>query len=149
MARQAEVIEAAEEMLIEAWELLMRLPDRERGFLSAGSRSGWPEVLRDVVTDYADGDARPRMSLNRREMAIVGRVFLDVGCLAMEVAPANRRLFALVLAMKAREGRVWWDQIWVALGGKRLGVTSDCLRMRYDRSLARLAFVDGERLVRA
>jgi hypothetical protein len=145
MARQRVDIEQAEAMMVEAWELLMRLPDRERGFLSAGSRSGWPDTLREAW-EYPDADERPRLQLNRREMALVGRVFLDPGCLTMEIAADNRRLVALVLAMIAREGRVWWDKVFIAMGGKRIGVTSDALRRRYERSLARIAVLEGDRL---
>ena len=52
----------AERALLEAVEWLGRLPDRDRAFLRAGSRSCWPEILRsrdfgqDGGADWADGE---------------------------------------------------------------------------------------------
>lgn len=135
-------------MLLEAWELHMRLPDRERGWLASGSRSGWPQIVRDRLEgDYPDIDARPRQQLSRREMALVDRVFLSDACLTLEVAPALRPLIAVVLALKARPGAggFSWPRVWGALGGRDAGVTSDALRMRYERVLRQLALVEAGR----
>ena len=147
MARQDSRFAIVEETAIEAWGLLMRLPDRERGFLTSGSRSALPAPIRDRITDYADVDAVPRRQLGRREMALVGEWFLDPECLVMEIAPSNRALVALVLTMRGRRGGggFEWSEVWTVLGGRRLGVTSDALRMRYERSMGRIAAVIGER----
>ncbi|WP_408585935.1 hypothetical protein [Novosphingobium sp.] len=147
MARSSAAIEAIEDTLLEAWELLMRSPDQERGWLASGARSGWPQIVRDRITDYADTEARPRMSLNRREVALRDRVWIDVDCLSMEIAPDNRPLVAVVLAMKARPGAggFRWERVWEALGGRESGLTTDTIRMRYDRTLRRLAAIEAER----
>lgn len=147
MARKDRELEGAEDMLVEAWGYLMRLPDRDYGFLSSGQRSWWPAIVRDRVTDYAD-DSAPRLpGLGRREMALVGRVFLDDDCLMMEVVPDLRGLMALVLAMKARPSRggFRWEHVWEAMGGRAAGVTSDGLRARYERCLGRIAVADAVR----
>jgi len=143
MARKDAAIEAIEEMLLEAWELLMRSPDRERGWLASGSHSGWPQIVRDRVTDYADMEARPRLQLSRREVQLRDRVFIDPDCLAMEIAPALRPLVAVVLAMRTRPeaGGFTWSRVWEALGGRESGCTSDGLRMRYERVLRQLTAV--------
>lgn len=148
MARRDPVIEAMEEMLLEAWQLLLRSPDQERGWLASGSRSWWPQIVRDRVTDYADDDARPRLQMGRREVALRDRVFVDAPCLAEEIAPANRALVAVVLTMKSWRdvGGFRWERVWEALGGRESGVTSDGLRVRYERTLRRLVVVEGERV---
>lgn len=145
MAKRDPMIEAMEDMLIEAWELLLRSPDRERGWLRGGS--GWPDILRDRIMDYADDEARPRLQLNRREVRLRDRVFVDDQCLAMEIAPANRPLVAIVLAMKARPGAggFRWERVWEAMGGRESGTTTDGLRVRYDRVLRQLAAVEALR----
>lgn len=144
MARKDQAVEAVEEMLLEAWELHLRLPDQERGWLASGSRSGWPEIVRErLAGDHPDFEARPRQQLSRRQMALVERVFLAEQCLALEVAPALRPLVAVVLALKSRPGAggFSWPRVWGVLGGRESGVTSDALRVRYERVLRQLAAV--------
>jgi hypothetical protein len=147
MARRDAAIEAMEEQLLEAWDLLMRSPDRERAFLHSGRRSAWPEILRDRVTDYADDDARPRLQLNRRQVALRDRVFVDVDCLTMAIAPTLLPMVATVLAMKARPGAggFRWERVWEALGGRESGTTTDGLAKRYERVLRRLIVVEALR----
>lgn len=147
MARRDETIAAMEDTLIEAWDILMRSPDRERVFLRSGSRSAWPEIVRDRITDYADNDARPRLQLNRREVALRDRVFVNHDCLTMEVSPAHLRMLGVVLGMKSRPGAggFRWERVWEVLGGRESGTTTDGLRVRYERILRRLSVVDAER----
>lgn len=147
MARQDPVLEAAEDMMIEAWALLMRMPDQERSWLASGGKSGWPDIVRDKIMDYADIDARPRLQLGRREVALVDRVFNDPGCLVMEIAPDNRALVGIVLMMKSRHevGGFRWERVWEVLGGQRSGATTDGLRRRYERSLRVLAVAETRR----
>lgn len=145
MARQSDWIDHVEGELVHAWQMLLRLPDRERGWLSAGSRSGWPQIVRERFGDYPDEEARePRRALGRREMELLGRVFgIDGrdGYLMERIALANRPLVALVLARKAgrQPGGFQWNDIWQALGGKALGIGPDALRARWDRCLGMLA----------
>lgn len=141
MARRDAEFEMMEETLKEAWIVLRCSPDPERGFLSSGSRSGWPEIVRDRIMDYADADARPRLQLGRREIALRDAVFVDAGCLMESVAVANKALLALVLAMKTRHepGGFRWERVWEAFGGRESGTTTDQLRMRYGRVVKDLA----------
>lgn len=151
MARKDPEFEAIEEVLKEAWTVLRCSPDPERGFLASGSRSGWPEVVRDKVMDYADADAQPRLRLGRREIALRDAVFVDPGCLMESVAVTNRPLLALVLAMKTRHepGGFHWERVfdvldraWKAMPDedKRfVRATSDGYRMRYKRTVNDLA----------
>lgn len=154
MARQDDMMRAAEATMIEAWQLLYRLPDRERGWLKSGSRSCLPEPIRERWLGTVDPelalelglampepDAAPRPQLGRREMALVDRAWLRSGCLAEAVLPQHRRLFALVIATKAgrQPGGFKWSDIWQRFGGRACGATSDALRARYEASLGRVA----------
>ena len=147
MGRRDPVLEATEELLLEAWQLLMRSPDQERGWLASGKRSWWPQIIRDKIMDYADEDARPRLQLGLREVRLRDRVFVDVGCLAEEIAPANRPLVSVVLTMKTWRdvGGFRWEGVWEALGGRESGTTTDGLKVRYQRTLKRLAAVEAAR----
>lgn len=140
MARQNDRLQFVEEMLIEAWLLLLRMPDRERGWLRSGTRSAWPEHLRDWW-EYADSEAQPRSVLSRREMRLVDRVFLASGCLTEQLGADARKLLGLVVAMRARPdaGGFRWEAVWLRIGGKRSGVTKDAIARRYERALARLS----------
>ena len=148
MARRDAVIEAMEETMLEAWDLLMRSPDRERGWLHGGN--GWPDIIRDRITDYADTEARPMLQLNKREVALRDRVFVNPDCLSMEIGAALRPLVAVVLAMKSRPGAggFRWERVWEAMGGRESGTTTDGLRVRYERVLRRLAVIEADRSVR-
>lgn len=148
MGRRDPELEATEEMMLEAWQLLMRSPDQERGWLLSGQRSWWPQIIRDRIMDYADDDARPRLQMGRREVRLRDRVFVDVGCLAEEIAPANRPLVAVVLTMKTWRdvGGFRWESVWEALGGRESGTTTDGLKVRYQRTLKRLAAVEAGRV---
>lgn len=141
MARQNEQIDYAELRMIEAWQLLMRLPDRERGWLKSGHGMKWPAMVRDAQAEYADPDATPRPQLGRREMALVRLAWWQDDCLAEAVLPEHRALFALVIAIRAgrQPGGFKWEDVWVRFGGKRCGVTKEALRGRYEASLGRVA----------
>jgi len=51
--------DAVWELLLEAGDTLRRLPDRERGWLTAATRAHWPDYLRDGVEEA--GAAAPRV----------------------------------------------------------------------------------------
>ncbi len=140
MARQDMAIEVFEEELIEAWRNMAALPDRERSFLRSGQRSWWPSIVRDRLTDYADAEAAPRRQLSRREMRVLGALFVDPDCLCLIVPVERRALVAQVLTRKAwPQGRALWDRVWDDMGGRACGATSDTLRSRYEAQLRRLA----------
>lgn len=155
MARQNELVEVAEGVMIEAWQLLMRLPDRERSWLKSGSRGSLPAPVRDRWLGTIDAELAlelglaapddapaPRPQLGRREMALVRRAWWQRDCLAEAVLPEHRKLFAMVIAAKAgrQPGGFRWSDIWVRFGGNpRCGFTKDTLRSRYEASLGRVA----------
>lgn len=146
MARSNPVLAMAEETMIEAWRLLQRLPDRERGWLRSGQRGAWFDMVKDRQADYADHDAAPRLQLGRREVAKVERAFLAELCLAEAVPPAHLRLFATVIAAKAGRlpGGFKWQDIGARLYGRSWGTarcdaTTDTLRSRYEACLGRVA----------
>lgn len=136
----------AEDTLLEAVELLGRMPDRERGFLCAGAKSSMPEFIRDAQADYADAEARPRTGLTRAEVALVGRVLLDVDAHVLAVPAGKRALLGRVLVAKL-DGRgegFRWERIWEwddrrrrAAGDRR--VTLDAVRRAYERAVGRVA----------
>ncbi|NIA70233.1 hypothetical protein HBA54_16625 [Pelagibius litoralis] len=62
---QPSLKDAIWELLMEAADTLKRLPNRERGWLTATSRAHWPEVVRDFDT----GGSRSRVVRLRRAPA--------------------------------------------------------------------------------
>lgn len=146
MARSNPVLAEAEETMIEAWRLLMRLPDRERGWLRSGSRASWFDMVRDKQADYADAEAAPRVQLGRREVAKVERAFLVDRCLASAVPEHLQRLFSAVIAAKAGRlpGGFKWADVGARLYGRdwgtaRCDMTTDTLRSRYEACLGKVA----------
>lgn len=131
----------AEDAMIAAVEYLAALPDRERGFLSAGSRSAWPAIVRDRQADYADGEAAPSPRLSRRMMAHLGGMLLGERAAGLAVPEGHRALVGRVLVMKRWPGPdgFRWERVWDAEGGRASGVTSDALRMRYERAIGKVA----------
>lgn len=137
----------AEDALLAAMEYLGATPDRERGFLSAGSRSCWPEIVRSVREgDYGEGQGygesrAPRRQLNRKEATLLDRVLLSPDAAAMAIPEQHRRLVGRVLVGKL-DGRgegFTWSRIWEMEDGRGQQVTSDALRMRYERAVQKVA----------
>jgi hypothetical protein len=50
--------DAVWELLLEAAETLRRLPNRERGWLTAASRAHWPDYVRNAAEEFAGGGQR-------------------------------------------------------------------------------------------
>jgi hypothetical protein len=132
----------AEDAMLAAVEYLAALPDRERGFLSAGSRSVWPEIIRDRrAGDYPDADVAPSPQLSRRMMAHLDKMLLTQRAAGLAVAEGHRALVGRVLMMKLWPGPdgFRWERVWEREGGRACGVTSDALRMRYERGIGKVA----------
>lgn len=129
-----------EEKMIEAWGFLMRMPDRERGWLASCERSSMPAIVRETrLGDQKDYDEAPRRpGLRSAEVDIVERVLTDADAWIMWVPERDRGLVAIVLrAMSARlVGGFSWGVVatWYGWGGH-----SDVLRKRYGRAIARIA----------
>jgi hypothetical protein len=144
----------AENALEAAFEYLRALPDRERAFLSAGSRSCWPEIVRNRADmDYAQGEgmddrvAAPSARLTRVQMALLEAVLLGPAAAVLAIPEDSRALVYLVIGLKRwpPESGFGWDLVWRAerererRAGRRLQVTSDALRKRYERGVGKVA----------
>lgn len=149
MDRNEDVVtwQDAEDQLLAAIEYLGAMPDRERGFLSAGSRSCWPEIVRSVRDgDYGEGQGygeavRPRGQLGRKEATLLDRMLLSPDAVALVIKEANRRLVGRVLVAKldGRGAGFSWSRIWEMEGGFSSETTTDALRMRYERAVGKVA----------
>ncbi|MEB3416805.1 hypothetical protein VCJ71_12100 [Alteriqipengyuania sp. WL0013] len=120
------------------------MPDRERAHLSAGRRSGWPQVLRIEQSDYPDRPD-PRRRLSARDVDRLEAVLLGPDALALAIPPQHRALVGLAAAMKLwpDAGGFRWDAVRERVkarvdAGERVPA-GDALRMRYDRAVAMLA----------
>jgi hypothetical protein len=120
--------------IVEAWQLLARMPDRETGWLSSGTSSLWRMVTRDLGTEgaIAAGEEPTLPGLTTRE---VDRMNETLEWL-QHTPERDRKLVGLALHQLARGAkRVNWRSILPRLGLKR---GSDGLRMRYGRALNRI-----------
>lgn len=149
----------AEVTMIEAFRLLLRMPDREKGYLKSGTRSSMPEPLPDlwlgsIPADLAlelglamaDDAPEPKVQLSQRDVAKVERAWLVDLHLAEAVPAPHKRLFITVLAAKAGRmpGGFKWEDIGERLYGRNWGTarcdaTTDALRMRYEACLRCIA----------
>ena len=129
-----------EERLVTAMEDWWRTPDRERAWQHV--KALWPEIQRhgwrvDVDGEFDEREAvkEPRrLPLTRDEIAAMVEASEWIA-LAEE---RDRRLLAMVLALKARQvKKVSWQRIWDRLGRGKPG--PDGLRKRYSRAIAHIA----------
>lgn len=153
-AQRADVVSwrDAEEALLEAMALLGRMPDRERAFLAAGSRSGWPDVVRSV-RDGEYPEARGRVGLRRGEVDRLNLLLLGERAVIRVLEPVAADewpvgpLVARVLMAKSddRGGGFRWEVIWAweaarcKAARRALPVSHDALRKRYERAVAAVA----------
>ncbi|QIG79979.1 hypothetical protein [Stakelama tenebrarum] len=128
-----------QERLVEAWGFLMRMPDRERGWLRSGVSSIYREFrlseaeawrLYQIDSDDYHGDARPKLpplssvEVDRMEEA-----------LAWVSAYAPRRdcgLIGVVLAQLQRSARPSWEEAADKIGGD---AAPAALSRRYERAM--------------
>ncbi|MDF0540797.1 hypothetical protein PX699_00445 [Sphingobium sp. H39-3-25] len=130
--------EAVEERMIEAWGYMMRLPDAERGWLAAASRSSMPAIVRhNAFGDYFE-TSTGRPGLRAAQVTMVEAVFTGEGAWIDWVFARDRPLIATVMKVKLRQhgGGFAWADVAQAGGG---GVQPDALRMRYNRAITRIA----------
>lgn len=144
MARQNEELELFEAELIDAWRDLAGMPDRERAFLAAGSKSCWPQVLRghgpDRWTDYPGDETPRRPGLSRAQMRRQLLLLTGEGCATSAVWAERAKLVATVLNLKAWPERrgFRWETVFERMGGKQCGVTKETLESRYKAQLVRM-----------
>lgn len=139
----------AEDTLTAAVEYLFALPDRERGFLSAGSRSGWPAIVKDLQSDYADDEVAPSPQLTRRNVNLVEQLLIGERPLANVIPERHRALVGRVIIMQRWPGPdgFGWDLVFRRMGGVLFNqvrgavmpTTSESMRKAYSRSIQRLA----------
>jgi len=142
----------AEDAMIEAFDLLGALPDREEAWLAPGKGrncSNWPAIVREVrAGDYGDGQGmsaqRPvRRRIGVAEVAVLDRMLLGPEALALAIPEQHRALVGRVIAMKRwNAGGFHWEDVRSAVVKANPGVrvpAGDALRMRYDRAIAKLA----------
>lgn len=138
----------AEDTLTAAVEYLFALPDRERGFLAAGTRTGWPTIVRDLQADYPD-DVPPSPQLTRRNVNLVERMLTGEHPLANAVPERHRALVGRVIVMQRWPGPdgFGWDLVWRSMRGELynlarrqvLPATSESMRAAYSRGIQRVA----------
>ncbi|WP_394658559.1 hypothetical protein [uncultured Novosphingobium sp.] len=138
----------AEDALMAAFEYLRSMPDRERGFLSAGSRSGWPEIVRESW-EYADAEARPSPRLSRQHAEHVEQFLTGPKPLANVIAEQHRAFVGRVIMMQLWPGPdgFGWDRVFRQQRGVlfnlvrkvELPTTSDGLRKAYERAIGKVA----------
>lgn len=142
---EAVTFDGVVEALVEAYGFLMRLPDRERSFLQAGSRVSsiydrGTLTEADVWTAFGwlagvfDEEATPRLPGLRAPE--VDRMWSTLAWVEW-VEPDHRRLVGVVLAMLHRgEARPPWRAIKGKMGW---GGHEDALRRRWERAVHRIA----------
>lgn len=133
-----------------AFEYLAAMPDRERAYLAAGSRTAWPAIVRDAQSDYADREASPSPQLTRRCANLVERILTGERPLADAIPEGHRALVGRVLVMKRWPGPdgFGWDRVYRVMGGRLynlarrevMATTSDGMRKAYERAITRLVW---------
>lgn len=140
----------AEDALLAAVEYLGQMPVKGA---PGGAGSSWPQIIRSVRDgDYGEGQglggeaAAPSAALSRRRVQLVEAMLLQPDCAAMAIPAGHRALVGRVLVLKLWPGAegFGWDRVWrgEAVRWARTGerkVTSDALRMRYERAVSKVA----------
>lgn len=143
-----------EELLLEGLELLLGLPDRERGHLAHGRglrMTGWPDVLREQRAGDYPGDAAPRRRIGVKEVATIERTWTGERAAALAVPEDRRKLVGTVLMLKLRPGPggFAWERVWEALGAQHCGPSLNSARMRYERALSAVCRSVGVKVMSA
>jgi len=135
----------AEDALLEVMGLDRLMPDRERGFLAAGSRSTMPQPVRSV-RDGEYPEATGRRGLRAAEVDRINGLGHVVASLAGSAAGLDTLLVRKVLTAKLAErgGGFTWDVIWQWDDQRRRAArmprrTQDAVRMAYRRAVAAVA----------
>jgi hypothetical protein len=122
---------SVEARLVEAFDVLRRLPDPERRFLRTRTMGLWAEVRPERVDIDGEGqEARPgvtRGELRRMEEALGWCEWLD--------GPARKLVGATISSLREADQQPNWPHIRRILGETR---TTDALRMAYGRALSRI-----------
>jgi hypothetical protein len=126
--------EAVEERLIEAWEFLGRMPDREARFQRVSISSLYQSIVREWNDYWQTDDHPPRLGLRSAE---VDRMEQALGWMTGYVRPADRKLVGLALQALAKgAAEVPWRGLCKPMGW---GGHADALRKRYSRAITRIA----------
>lgn len=125
-----------EARLMEAMTLLMRSPDRERGWIGGGGSSIWRMVQDDMSNDPAADDRPIITRAFTRQQQDRAAEALEWVVAWVPSGPTRRALgLALVSRVLGDGGRPDWPWIWQRMGGKAGGWTAEGLRKRYSRAI--------------
>jgi hypothetical protein len=123
-----------EERLIEAMEVLLRSPDRERRWLGSQTQAIWRMVQDDLGTVPADDKPIITCAFTRQQVDLADQA---LEWIARWVPSGDtRRVVACGLGqLVADNARIDWSKVWRQMGGQRAGWTTDGLRKRYNRAI--------------
>lgn len=132
--------QTVEERMKEAVDHWGRMPDRESSWQHV--KAAWPDILRHGWRVNTDGEHDEREAVQEPKRPALARYQIEAMVEASEwlrfAQERDRRLVAVVLAAKVRQGRrLKWEAIWVRLGRGAPG--PDGLRMRYTRAISDIA----------
>lgn len=132
-------VDEATEALGLAYEILFARPDREKAFLSAGSRSSMPQPLRIEQSDY--NETRSRFVPQLWEIAWQERVMQadskNPAPVAVDAIPGHLRKLVEVRIVSGLypgpAGTTWADI------GRRVGMREDAARKAFKKAMELLA----------
>lgn len=127
--------ERVEERLIEAMEVVMRSPDRERRWLRPAASSLWRLVQPEPGMGDDDDQPLVTVGMTRDQQARANEALAWVSASVAE--GETRHILGLALMQLARgdAARISWTKLWKRLGGQRSGWTTEGLRKRYGRAI--------------
>ncbi|NYT43119.1 hypothetical protein HZY97_20255 [Sphingomonas sp. R-74633] len=130
--REFASFELVEARLVEAWGFLLRMPDRERGWLRV--KALWPDIRR-TREDFRNWDAKLDQGIEPRKPGLrtaeVDKMEEALGWLRV-VKERDRKLIGVVLGQLQRADDPEWSAVAHAFGGE---ASSDAYRKRYGRAI--------------
>lgn len=129
---------AVEDRLVEAMAVLLRSNDRERAWLHPGTLAMFRQYRPDITEPEADTPMKT-CELTRREVERADQAMRWVAeCVPEGVARRIMGAALMQLALGDR-ARVEWPAVRARLGADGAAMTTDRIRMRYNRSITAIA----------
>ncbi len=143
--RADDLMKLGEVTMIEAFRLLLRMPDREKGWLKSGSRSSMPvplverwlgsipaDLALELGLEVPEESAEPRLQLSSRDVAKVRRAWWGDSCFARAVhdhmlkrgeseAAIRERAQLVMMVVAAKSGRMPGGFKWEDIGRRIYG----------------------------
>lgn len=129
--------EVVEDRLVEAMDVLLRSSDREWAWLHPGTLAMFRQYRPDIMEP--DPKAMRTCALTRAEE---DRANEALGWIVATVpAGVARRIMGIALAQLARgdRARIEWPAVRARLGDEGKAMTTNAVRMRYNRAIAAIA----------